>query len=333
MHLFSRLICPILLSIVLLPNLTLRADEAPKPGAIDDPNILYVGRWDAPNNGVRYGYWSGVYLRAVFTGKNVSIRLAGPTALAVCIDGGAPREVFANTGLTALNDKPLDDKDHTLQVGSAGQNYEVAFQGLNLDDQATTKPVAQRPLIEFIGDSITQGNESYAWRCSQMLGCDHVQIAFSGVALTDGYGCSTKVGMAVQYFQLKNFNHTKEPSVPWTFTYTPQIIVINLGQNDQCGQEPANVMTASYLDFVQKLRAKFPQTKIVAMRTYGGPFAAAEKAAVQKLTDAGDADLIFVDTTGWLSAGDFGDGIHPNYDGSIKAGRLLANELAPLLGK
>ena len=158
------------------------------------------------------------YLRAVFTGTSIAIRLTEPTLLAVSVDGHSPHEVHGNVGLTVLNDKPLDNKrDHTLQVGSAGQNYEVAFAGLQLDPGAMTKTAGPRPLIEYVGDSITQGNESYAWRSAQMLGCDHVQIAFSGVALTDGFGCSTKVGMAVQYFRLKIFNHTTEPAAPWTF--------------------------------------------------------------------------------------------------------------------
>lgn len=309
-----------------------RADDAAPSGSIGDPNILYVGRWGAADKGVRKGYWSGVYLRAVFTGTSIAIRLAEPTLLAVSVDGHSPHEVHGNVGLTVLNDKPLDNKrDHTLQVGSAGQNYEVAFAGLQLDPGAMTKTAGPRPLIEYVGDSITQGNESYAWRSAQMLGCDHVQIAFSGVALTDGFGCSTKVGMAVQYFRLKNFNHTTEPASPWTFAYTPQITVINLGQNDQCGKEPDETMTASYRSFVQKLRAQFPETKIAAMRPFGGPYAAAERAAVQSLIDGGDKGLIFVDTTGWLSPGDYLDGIHPNYDGSVKAGRLLANVLEPWL--
>ena len=37
------------------------------------------------------------------------------------------------------------------------------------------------------------------------------------------------------------------------------------------------------------------------MRPFGGPYAAAERAAVQSLIDGGDKGLIFVDTTGWLS--------------------------------
>ena len=45
-----------------------------------------------------------------------------------------------------------------------------------------------------------------------------------------------------------------------------RIVVINLGQNDQCHGEPDDTMTASYVRFVQKIRAKLPTTEIVALR-------------------------------------------------------------------
>jgi lysophospholipase L1-like esterase len=306
--------------------------EAVDAGAVDDPNLRYIGRWDANTSGTRHGYWSGVYLRTVFTGTSASIKLAGPTLLAVSIDGEPAREVSAAAGITRLNADPLKPRDHSLQVGSAGQNYEVNFQGLLLDAGAITKPAQACPLIEYIGDSITQGNVSYAWLSAEMLGCDHVQIAFSGVALTSGFGCSTKVGMDTQYFCLKNFNHASDmPQVPWSFSYTPDAVVINLGQNDQCGKEPDATFQQSYEHFVRAIREKFPRVSIFALRTFGGPYEKPARAAVDSIVRNGDSRLHYVDTAGWLQKDDFRDGIHPNVVGSLKAGRRLANVLDPLI--
>ena len=176
--------------------------------------------------------------------------------------------------------------------------------------------------------------DGYGWQAGEMLGCDHVQIAFSARALTTGYGClDDKTGLDTQYFRLKNFNHLKDnPPAVWDFSYTPDIIVVNLGQNDQCGQEPDASMTASYVGFVQKLRAHFPKAQIVALRPFGGPYEAAIRQAVVTLNTAGDKKIHFVDTTGWLTKpGDFRDGIHPNGVGNLKAAWHLANALAPLL--
>ena len=242
-------------------------------------------------------------LRTRFTGTSVGIRLDGGTQLIVSIDGEKDRVVNAGPGVTALNAAPLKPGLHTLLVGSAGQNYEVGFQGLTLDPGGHTVAALPHPLIEFVGDSITTifSDGNYSWITGADLGCDHTQISFSGVALTSGYGClADKTGLNLQYFRLKNFNHlTDAPPLPWNFSaYTPKIVVINLGQNDQCGSEPDLTMTASMEDFVRAIRAKFPVAQIVVMRPFGGPFAADESAAVQELNAGGDSHVHYVDTTG-----------------------------------
>lgn len=306
-------------------------------GSPRDPHLLYIGRWDRSVPEVAHGYWTDVYLRTCFTGTSLGIRLDGGTQLLVSIDGETPRVVNAGQGVTALNAAPLTGKTHTLLVGSAGQNYEVGFQGLVLAPGAKTMPAIRLPLIEFVGDSITTiySNGNYSWQAATALHADHTQVSFSGVALTSGYGClPDKTGLNLQYFRLKNFNHlTDAPPVPWDFTaYTPKIVVINLGQNDQCGGEPALTMKASMENFVRAVRAKFPVAQIVIMRPFGGPFAADEQAAVQELNAGGDARVHYVDTTGWLDAKtDFGDGIHPNPAGQAKAAQRLIPLLRPLL--
>ncbi len=303
-------------------------------GSLGDPDIRCIGRWDKTSPTEYHSYWSAPYVRVGFTGTSVKIKLAGGTTLNVSIDGAPPQSVYAGAGETALNPAPLAPGRHTLLVGGAGQNEEVLFEGLTLDPGAATFAVPARPLVEFIGDSITAvgGPGNYAWLSGEALGCDHTQIAFSGVALTSGFGCSSKIGQDTQYFKLKNYNHMDDnPPVPWTFSYAPQIIVINLGQNDQCGAEPAATMTASYVSFLRHIRAKLPKTQIVALRTFGGPYADSIKSAAETVRAGGDARVHYVDTTGWLEPSDFGDGIHPNAFGNVKVARRLAPLLQPLL--
>ena len=169
--------------------------------------------------------------------------------------------------------------------GSAGQNYEVGFQGLTLDPGAKTLPAVPRPLIEFVGDFITMidGSGNYSWLTGDDAGlrphADRLQRRRADERLRLP---ADKTGQDVQYFRLKNFNHLKDdPPVPWDIgRYAPKIVVINLGQNDQCGSEPDLTMTASYENFVRDLRAKFPTTQIVALRPFGGPYEAPIRRAI-----------------------------------------------------
>ena len=321
------------------PSRAAKPPAYPHDGSLADRNIRYVGRWDRSVPTAYHSHWGGAYLRATFTGTTIGFRggstVGGPTVL-VSVDGEPPHEV------TTLDARPLTPGVHTLLLGSPGQNGEVEFKGLVLGPGARTLPTQARPLIEFIGDSITTGGGqtlpatvNYAWMSAETLGCDHTQIAFSARALTTGYGCAEdKGGLDTQYFRLKNFNHLGDtPPVPWDFSYTPQVIVINLGQNDQCGAEPDATMTASYVGFVRHLRAKFPRAQIVALRPFGGPYEVAIRRAVETLNTDGDGRVHFLDTTGWLDKGDFVDGVHPSQAGHRKVAQRLAPLLRPLLTK
>lgn len=302
-------------------------------GSPADTDIRYIGRWDRSDPAVYNSYWSGAYFRTKFTGTSVGLKLTFNTGLAVSIDGEAIRPLSGAKGVTKLNPVPLKAGDHTLQVGSGGQNDELGFQGLVLDAGAMTKPAAERPIIEYIGDSITQGNDSYAWLSAEMLGCDHVQIAFSGVALSSGYTSSKpeKTGLDTQYFCLKNFNHLKEqPATAWDFSYTPRVVVINLGQNEP--SEPPADFVSNYIKFVRNLRARFPLAEIVAIGPFSGNHAEDVSQAVLQL-NKDDKRVHFVETKGWLRPDDFKDHIHPNATGNLKVAWRVATILSPLLAQ
>ena len=319
----------------------IRADTAAASyhhdGFPTDTNLRFVGRWDRSDPKAAHSHWGGAYLRAQFTGTSVALdggAVSGGPNVMVSVDSEPLHEV------PTFSVHSLKPGTHTLLLGAGGQNSEIVFRGLTLDAGAKTLPVPARPVIEFVGDSITTGGGqalpstvNYAWESAEALGADHAQIAFSARALTTGYGCAgDKAGLDTQYFQLPNFNHLSDtPSTPWDFSYTPRVIVINLGQNDQCGSEPNDVMTASYVRFVQRLRARLPVAQIVALRPFGGPYAAAIHAAVETLNAGGDSRVRFMDTTGWLDKSDFVDGVHPSEAGHAKAARRLIEALRPLM--
>jgi len=317
-------------------NVASTVQNQPGNGSLLDANIKYVGRWDKSSPNVYHSYWTGAYIRVNFTGKSIGIRLASGSGLVVSIDGENPRAVNAGQGNTQLNISALSEGTHTLLVGSLGQNYEVLFLGLVLESGAVTYKPDSKTLIEFIGDSITAftGPEAtpdvnWAWNTAEILGCDHTQIAFSGIALTSGYGClDKKIGMDSLYFNFKNYNHLSEsPQLAWTFDYTPDVVFIELGTNDKCGSPTDAVFMRSATTFLNRLRAKYSNAEIVVMRPFNGSYEGPLSTVVRKMNEAGDPKVYFIDTTDWLTTSDFSDGTHPNLAG----GQKIVDGLVPIL--
>lgn len=256
----------------------------------------------------------------------------------VFIDGQIVKPVPCAEGLN-LTPAPLAAGRHTLLLASAGQNEELLFRGLVLDPGAATQPMPERPLLEFVGDSITAcqgkggtGAENYAWETAEALDCDHVRVAFSGVALATGFGFfGDKTGFDQWYFQLKNCNHTKDRA-PWDRAYDPQMVLINLGTNDvKDGKRPTDAEFAvTYADFIRAIRAHLPKAEIVALRPFGGFEAGGIRQAVDSLAKT-DQHVHYVDTEGWLDQADYTDGRHPSVAGHAKAAPLLAKALKPWL--
>ena len=301
-----------------------------------DPTLFYVGRWDKLDPASYGGKWIAAYLRTGFTGNSVGVKVDEHKTLDFAIDDGPIQTATGGPGVIPLRLPVSSANSHSLLVGATGGGG-WKFQGLVLAAGGTTHVPAPRPLIEFIGDSITCGSPqpieaagNYSWLTAEAMGCDHTQIAWPGRALTTGFGCQDdKAGLDVQYFQENCFYD--RPKMPWDFSaYTPEIVVINLGQNDQCGREPEADFLASYLSFVVNIRAKFPQARIVAMRPFSGSFAASIAKAVETLNARGDAAVHYVDTAGWLEPGDFYDGVHPNVAGHVKVADRLTRLLRAL---
>ena len=306
-------------------------------GAVGDTNIKYFGRWDFSNTTQYVSYWGGAYLRMNFTGTTIKIKVGTATNYYAKIDNGPWVSYLNANGTINLTPTPLTNGTHTVTVAQGKDyNYVFNFQGFILDAGATTSaPPFSNDIIEYIGDSITAGYAAgtdgqanvsgYGWVCSEALGTEHTQIAYPGICLTSGY---PGVGMDAQYFKLQNSSYTASPD--WNFTsYTPKIIVINLGTNDNNKRVPDSVLQPTYITFLANIRAKFPNAELFVMRTFLGVKATPTLAAVNARIAAGDAKVHYINTDGWLTSADYSDGLHPSVSGHIKAANLLKPILAP----
>lgn len=314
-------------------------------GSLTDSNITYVGRWDKSNSSTYTSYWGGAYLTTKFTGTSVQLKL-GPkaTKLKVSIDGNVTT-YWQGSGTVNLTPwPPLASGTHTLKVMIDWQDNELAFQGLILDAGASTVAPEVRPLVEFIGDSITAGHvtsetalTSYAWLTGERLGAEHTQIAYPSITLADGfhYSYNTFPGMDSLYFKLRPANRCLDVACAdnpaWNFAnYTAKLVVINLGTNDAFVGVRADIFQSRYITFLQNIRVKYPNAEIFALRTFGNHYVTETQAAVNARVSAGDTKVHFIDTSGWLDAAtDFGptDAVHPIDSGHVK----VTNRLLPIL--
>ncbi|HMD68903.1 MAG TPA: GDSL-type esterase/lipase family protein, partial [Chitinivibrionales bacterium] len=209
--------------------------------------------------------------------------------------------------------------------------YDFAFKGLILDGGAyTLPPTVETDLIEWIGDSITDGYidsmsdvSAYAWICAESLACEHTQIAYVGISLVNGYGQQHTTGMATQYFKLQDISYGA--SVNWNFSlYTPKVVVINLGTNDGETGTPTDLYQSTYITFLDSIRAKFPKVNIFVLVPNAGYMRAQDSAAYLARLAAGDSGVHYLNTTGWLTSAYLEpDGIHPNESGHAKLASLL----------
>ena len=308
---------------------------------LSDPNIKFVGRWDKGSSTTYTSYFPGAYLSTRFTGSTVQLKLGPtPTTFRYILDG-VTSTYWNGSGTVNLTPAPLAGGTHTLQVAVEWQDSELQIQGLVLDANASTQAPDARPLIEFVGDSISTGYVSamtaltgYPWLAGEQLGADHTQIAYPSITLVQGYHYSynSLPGMETLYFKLQAAKHCSTidcTNVPaWNFAnYSAKLVVVNLGTNDQGASTPPDKFQDRYTAFLASIRAKYPDAEIFAMETFGKFYVKETQAAVNGRLAAGDAKVHYIRTEGWLDSGDFSDGVHPNDAGHAK----VANRLLPIL--
>jgi lysophospholipase L1-like esterase len=311
------------------------ATAAVGDGSPTDPNVKFAGRWDTSSASRYVSKWAGAYLEVGFTGRTVKLKQGGAIDFFASIDGG-PDVAYKNvSGTVDLTSTPLAAGNHTLRVSyrpvAGSYHGDAAYQGVVLDAGARTfaPPVSPRT-IEFVGDSITVGQLSsrqaltaYGWLVGERLGVEHTQIAQGGACLVaTADGC---VGLSVQFLKTG-----AEPGSPdWDFArYRADAVVINLGTNDSGHGVHTPEFQATYVTLLERVRQKYPNAAIFALQTFRKKFVTQTRNAVTARTNAGDRNVFFVDTEGWITEStDTVDNVHPNDQGH----RKIADRLAPIV--
>jgi hypothetical protein len=242
----------------------------------DNPNIQYTGRIDFSNALAPILSWSGSSVIANFQGTSIQATLndMGTNYFYAIIDNGTPILITCTAGQHTYSiASGLSDTTHKIELykRTEGTNGPVAFIAFILDNGKTLTEPPARPIrkIEFYGDSITAGLSldapdenlaavntnsylAYGSITARNLNAEHHTIAVSGVGLIITW---SYVNMPKDYYYRLNATNA---SSNWDFNqWTPDCIVINLGQNDRYHSATQSDAVTGYVVFVNLLRTRY----------------------------------------------------------------------------
>jgi hypothetical protein len=313
---------------------------AATPVGADNDKLQYTGRIDFAQPAAPVISWPGTAIAGNFTGTSLAVRLDdqhGKNYFNVFIDGDLtyPFVLEAAKGdKTYLVAQGLAPGRHSflLTKRTEGEEGATVFHGLELADGGALLAPSPRPAhrIEFFGDSITSGmgNEgadngrddlgkdknsfmSYAAITARALGAEAHITSQSGIGVMISWFPFT---MPDFYDQLSAVGDNDSR---WDVSrWTPEVVVINLMQNDswligrdhRLQPEPDDAARiAAYQRFVARIRQLYPKAYIVCAlgsmdaTKAGSAWPGYVTAAVERLRKGGDTriDTVFFPFSGY----------------------------------
>ncbi|MDA3865927.1 MAG: GDSL-type esterase/lipase family protein [Salinivirgaceae bacterium] len=270
--------------------------------AFDNANIAYMGRSEVVDNKCVRFYWPGSSATIKFKGTDIKAVIENVkenTYFYAIVDGDERqiRKIKPDTVKSAvLLASNLSKGKHTVQLFKLSNNTSVtSFYGFELNEGASVcrpdRPGKKK--IEFYGNSITAGHGvdvlpgekdsgapqyfnnylTYAARTARHYNAQYSCIARSGI------------GIMVSWFpeimpEIYDRVNPADPTSKWDFSkYTPDVVVVNLYQNDMwitsspeeeqfkarfgTTAPDSTKIISSYQAFISLLRSKYPKASII----------------------------------------------------------------------
>lgn len=257
------------------------------------PALRFVGRFDKRDAAGPKAAWPGSRIVARFSGTSVDVELSETKGASgetsrwdVLVDGALQAQPLAPTEgqKTYTVATGLPAGEHTVELHRRTESYygttqlrQMTFPGGAL----LAPPPAPARRMEFLGDSGSDGygiegagpacsgssinqneRKGYAALTAKALGADHFNLSYSGKGVFQNLDRSD----ADLYGLLYQRSLPDDGTSTWTFAdYTPDVVVVNMGNNDWDQPDPkvfdppsvAN-FKASYDALVGTVRAKYP---------------------------------------------------------------------------
>lgn len=329
-----RLISPALILLCSLISGTPPPEPAPeRPHAkalfipATDPGITYSGRIDSTYGAVNL-YWSGTSVQIQFEGQSISGIFqdeSGNNYYNVLLDEDSLYTLRPGTSRATLPlASNLSKGPHTVKLFKRTEwdRGKTTFYGFQIEGKPRLLPrEAPKTLkMEFYGNSITAG-----YAVEDLSGKDRPDSIFTNnylsyAAITARHFdaeyrciCKSGIGILVSWFplimpELYDRLIPSDPESHWDFSpYTPDVVVINLFQNDswlvnlpdhaqfkaRFGNRPPtdDQIISAYADFVKNIRSNYPEAAIVCMlgnmdiTRAGSPWPGYVAQAVEQLAD------------------------------------------------
>jgi hypothetical protein len=318
--------------------------------APDDQDIAYVGRFDFTEKTKPEFMYSGCTIRTIFDGTAIKAVLKDDSLrnlFNVIIDDS----LFVLTtnkqnGIYLLAEN-LQDKKHTLEIYRRTEWHggNTAFEGFYIDKgKKLFKPEVRERKVEFIGNSYTCGygiegksrEEHFTYETennyltfgsltARALDAEYLTVCRSGIGIWQGYGGGKDFTMPKLYNEVI-LNSDKV----WNYNqYVPQLVVIDLGDNDLSVELDSAKFADTYIEFLKRIRRNYSSAKIVCM---AGPNPAGDNwerwrkyiRAIVDVSKKSDPEIYFFEFSNYeLNGSDY----HPN----LEQHKKMADELVPFL--
>ncbi len=265
-----------------------------------NPNIVYSGRVIITEDSTLM-YWPGTSAKLNFKGTSVSVKMKSlkePAYYYAIVDGDESNALKFKSDSTKSTLKLADHLSggkHSIEIYKLSNcTSEDIFYGFEIEGNGKLlKSKELKRTIEFYGNSITAGHGVDVEKGARDSGApEFYNNYYTYAALTArhfnakaSYIARGGIGVTVSWFpEIMPETYSRidplDSTSRWDFTkYTPDVVVINLFQNDSWlvlrnnhdqfkarfgDTAPSeDFIIQSYIDFVKNIRAKYPQAYII----------------------------------------------------------------------
>ncbi|KAI1343372.1 SGNH hydrolase-type esterase domain-containing protein [Xylariaceae sp. FL0016] len=298
--------------------------------------LSYKGRWDSK----KVSWWSAPGLVFGFTGDTVAItfgeytidttligyRIGGMDWSFTNVTKGATHLLVTSKTPGVNETYPVNPLTFELRVSNWGNGVQIDKVHVAAGESIVKIPNHNRT-IEFIGDSLSAGMytsyeslSSFAYGVGEGLGdTEYYVTAYPGICVSDQNCWGNPRGQVHQWFYTTDTSW-RGPQIwgdnpePWEFSKqetTPDIVVINLGTNDNNAAN--NVSTETYVDAYTKLiegvHGKYPKAQVVVMELWMGFYAYGNSYAQNQGYEQELKDIVaYFNSAAYLSAPKIWDG-------------------------